>query len=81
VLDYHFWIISKRVDPNEGFEVPRVATRISQWKICKKETSHSALLNDIPSRANNNSGDFIFFKMPDYQTHGLVTDRSKGRKN
>ena len=41
---------------------------------------HSALLNDIPSRANNNSGNVIFFKIPGYQTHGLVTDGSKGRK-
>jgi len=61
--------------------VPGLAKGISQWKVRKKETRHAAFLDNIPRRADNNGGNVVFFEMPGYQTHGLVTDRSNRRKN
>ena len=61
--------------------VPGLTERISQREVGKKETGHPALFNDIPRGTDHHGGNLIFFEMPGYQTHGLVTDRSKGGKN
>ena len=61
--------------------IPGLAKRISQRKIRKKETRYTTFLNNIPGRADNNGGYVIFFEVPGDQTHGLVADRSKRRKD
>ena len=49
------------------------AAGIAEGKIYMKIARHSRVLDDVDSRANNESWDTVRFKVSRDQTHGLVT--------
>ena len=75
----------KRIESSSHYlalhlNVPWLSARISQREVSEDEASNAAFLDDIPRRAHDCSGYAIFFKVPGNQTHGLVANRSKRRK-
>lgn len=57
--------------------LPGLAAGITQWEIHMQVTGNAAVLNDVDGRADDDRRYAIGFKMPCYQTHGLVTDGSQ----
>jgi hypothetical protein len=75
----------KRIESSSHYlalhlNVPWLSARISQREVSEDEASNAAFLDDISCRAHDCSGYAIFFKVPGNQTHGLVANRSKRRK-
>jgi hypothetical protein len=62
------------------FRVPRLSAGIPQWKVREYETGNATFFNYVFSATHDHCGDTIGLQMPRYQTHGLVTNRSKRRK-
>ena len=55
----------------------RLAARVAERKIREHETGNSALLDDIPRRAEYHRREAIRLKVPSDQTHGLVANWSQ----
>ena len=60
--------------------VPRLSARIPQWKVRKHEAGNSAFLDYVSRATHDHCRYTIGLQMSRYQTHGLVTNRSKRRK-
>ena len=58
--------------------ISRLAARVAEREVGKDKARHTALLNDIAGRAEDDRRNAVRFKMPGDQTHGLVTHRSQG---
>ena len=58
--------------------VPGFSTRVAERKIEKGKTWYTTFFDDVPARAENDRRNARLFKVSGNQTHGLMTDGSKG---